>query len=111
RRRGGGPVAEGDRDSEEPHFPTGREGQLLADGRDWSVRSVLGDSLRSGRGGGRSRARARGISERCGWTLRRNLEPGVYAVRPRSFGKADTAAAALDRYRHGAGANRCGDAG
>ena len=32
--------------SEEPYFPAGREGQLLADGRDRAVRAVLGDSLR-----------------------------------------------------------------
>ena len=34
--------------TEEPHFPAGREGQLLADGRDGPVRSVLGDPLRLG---------------------------------------------------------------
>ena len=41
-----------------------------------------------------------------GWRrpLRRNLEPGVHAVRPRLERRADAAAAAFDRYRHGPGA-------
>ena len=46
------------------------------------------------------------VSERCGRAVRRNLEPGVHAVRPRCFRQADAAAAALDRYRHGPGARR-----
>ena len=41
-------LAEGRRRAQEPHLPARREGQLLADGRDRTVRSVLGDSLRPG---------------------------------------------------------------
>ena len=48
--------------SEEPHLPPRREGQLLADGRDRPVRSVLGDPLRSGRRSRRAGPRARAVS-------------------------------------------------
>ena len=47
-RRRRGALAEGGRRAQEPHLPAGREGQLLADGRDRSVRAVLGDPLRPG---------------------------------------------------------------
>ena len=43
--------------------------------------------------------------------VRRDLEPGVHAVRGRPAGHARRAAAALDRHRHGAGAHRRDPAG
>ncbi len=40
-------MAKGRRRAERPHFPDGRERQLLADGRDRTLRAVLGNPLRS----------------------------------------------------------------
>ena len=73
----------------------GRRGQLLGDGRDRPVRSVLGDLLRQGRVlRPRRRARARGRR-----TLRRDLEPGLHAVQPRRRRHALRAAAQEHRHR------------
>ena len=60
-------------------FRLGREGQFLADGRDRAVRSVLGDSLRFRAGGGRRES----FPDDPRRAVRRDLEPGVHAVRPR----------------------------
>ena len=81
-------------------------GQLLADGRDRSVRSVFGDLLlpRFGdclrRRGGRPWVPRSRVQLR---PLHRDLEQRVHGVRPTGGRDADAAAGALDRYRHGAG--------
>ena len=93
--------------SQGPHLPPGRERQLLADGRDRAVRPVLGDPLRF-----RSRRPApAAFPDDPARTLRRDLEPGVHAVRPRRIGQDDAAAQAVDRHRHGTGAHRRRHAG
>ena len=76
-------LAEGGRRSQEPHLPPRREGQLLADGRYRPVRPVLGDPLRPGPGSRRAGPRARAVPRRRRRPLRRDLEPGLHAVRPR----------------------------
>ena len=89
------------------HFPPGRERQFLANGRDRPVRSLFRDPLRS-----RTRRPSRGrVSRRWRRAIRRNLEPGVHAVRSRRRRQHDASACALDRYRHGTGAHRLRDAG
>ena len=83
-------------------------GQFLGDGRHRSVRSVLGDLLRSWRGHSRRPARQPGRGRR---PLHRDLEPRLHAVRAGDEGGAHRPAAPLDRHRHGAGAHRRGAAG
>ncbi len=90
----------------EPHFPPRRERQFLADGRDRAVRALLGDPLRSGSRSRRAGPRARAVPQRWRRPLRRNLEPGLHAVRPRRRRHHDAAAAPFHRYRHGPGARR-----
>ena len=64
------------------HLRIRHEGQLLADGRHRPVRSVLGDSLRHGRDRQRPGPHRLPVRMRLR-PLRRALEPGVHAVRPR----------------------------
>ena len=90
-------MAEGRRRSQGPHLPAGREGQFLADGRDRTVRAVLGNPLRF-RSGSRpagdsfptilaSVSSRSGIWCSCSSTATRRED--------------DAAAAALDRHGHG----------
>ena len=78
RRRGRGPLGRRGRLPPRAH-PAAREGQLLGDGRDRSLRAVVRDLL-----GLRARVRPRGRSgqPRGREPLRRDLEPGVPAVPP-----------------------------
>jgi hypothetical protein len=46
------------------------------------------------------------LSQRCRRPLRRNLEPGLHAVRSRFLRQNDAAAAPVHRYRHGPRARR-----
>ena len=71
-----------------------RRGQLLEDGRDRSLRAELGDLLRPGLG----LRRRRGTGP-AGRALRRDLEPGVHAVRPARRRLADPASPAEHRHR------------
>ena len=108
RRRGGGILEEdlgavGRQDHPHRHL-----GQFLGDGRDRTVRPVLGDLLRSRRRHSRRPARQSRPGRR---PLHRDLEPGVHAVRAADAAAPRAAAQALDRYRHGAGAHRRGPAG
>ena len=67
--------------SEEPHLPAGREGQLLADGRDRPVRPVFRDLTTTW--ARRRPSRAASTSSfplDGGGPLRRDLEPGLHAV-------------------------------
>ncbi len=90
------------------HHPDRHLRQFLGDGRGRAVRPVLGNLLgprrfHSGRAAGQRRCRRR--------PLCRDLEPRLYAVRADEPRRARRAAAALDRYRHGARAHRRGNAG
>ena len=58
-----------------------------------------------GRGSRRAGPRTRAVSQRCRRPFRRNLEPGFHAVRPRHQRRADAAAPAFHRHRHGTGAH------
>ena len=83
-------------------------GQFLADGRHRPLRSVLGNLLRPRRQDLGRPSRLAG----AGWRpLHRDLESRVHAVRADRGRRAQSAAAALDRYRHGARAHRRGAAG
>ena len=68
-----------------PHPALRREGQLLGDGRDRPVRSVLGDPHRPRPGGLRQAARRRPRlrRQRRLRALHRALEPGLHPVQPR----------------------------
>ena len=95
RRRGRRDLARRGRRSRRAHPADGR-GQLLGDGRDRPVRSVLGDLLRprrraTGPDGRPGRRRRRGA-------LRRDLEPGLHAVRPP--GRRQPRAAPEAEHRH-----------
>ena len=83
-------------------------GQFLGHGRDRPLRPLLGDLLRSrpARGGRPARQRRSGRRP-----LRRDLEPGVHAVRAGHARRADRPAQALHRHRHGSGADRRDPAG
>ena len=105
-------LAEGGRRSQGPHLPARREGQLLADGRDRPVRSVLGDPLRPGRRSRRARPRARAVSRAMpAAASSRSGTSSSCSSTATSSGQADAAAAPVDRYRHGPGAHRRGPAG
>ncbi len=111
-RRGRGAVAEGRRRPEEPHLPARTRrttsGRWARPARAVRVRKFTTTWVR----GTEPRFhRERAVPERMRRALRRDLEPGVHAVRPRHQRRADAAAAALDRHRHGTGAHRGGDAG
>ena len=84
--------------------------QLLGDGRHRPVRPLLGDLRRSRRGHPRLRQLRPGrrIRQRA---LRRDLEQRVHGIRARRRGHADSAAGAVDRYRHGPRAHQRRDAG
>ncbi len=109
RRRGLRHLGEGHRRAEgadRPHRrqagrPRLRERQLLADGRHRPLRPVLGDLLRPRPG---NRGRAARLARRRRRPLHRDLEPRVHAVQPRREGRAEPAAQAVGRHRHGAGA-------
>ena len=90
----------------------GRE--LLGDGRDRPVRTLLGDPLpprrrvpvrrrEAGPAVPRPRLQLR--------SLRRGLEQRVHGVRPAAGRHAEAAAGAVDRHRHGPGADHRGDPG
>ena len=90
-------------------FAMGAKDNFWADGRHRSMRPVLGNLLRP-------RPRCLGVSRcvrRAGGpaisgrraAVCRDLEPGLHAVRPGGRWNANNAAEALDRYRHGAGAD------
>ena len=67
-------------------FPVRAERQLLADGRDRALRAVLRDFLRHGdRGRGDSRRGQALRARRC--AVRRDLEPGLHAVRSLGGGR------------------------
>ena len=92
------------------HPPAGRERQLLADGRDRSLRPLFGNPLRSGPGSQRIRPSDLRLSVRLR-TIRRNLESRVHAIRSRCTGASLTATQTFDRYWNGARANRVRSAG
>ena len=96
RRRGGADLARPGRRPDGPHPAPRRQGQLLADGRDGSVRTVLGDPHRS-RSGLRSRRRAAGRSARR--PVHGVLEPRLHAVQPGARRHPDAVASAVDRHR------------
>ncbi len=85
------------------HHPHRRLRQLLADGRHRPVRPVLGNLLRPRRQDPR---RAAGLARRRGRPLHRDLESRVHAVRAACRRLAHQPAAAVDRHRHGARADR-----
>jgi hypothetical protein len=79
----------------------------------WSMGETgpCGPAPRSSTTTARGRRRPPGLAGRGRRPLRRDLEPGLHAVRPRRRRQADAAAAAVGRYRHGPGAPRRRDAG
>ena len=93
---------------EVPNHPHRWLRQFLADGRHRSLRALLGNLLRPWR---QDLGRSAGFG-RAGWRpLRRDLESRLHAVRAARGRRAQSAAEALDRHRHGAGAHRGGAAG
>ena len=93
---------------EQQDHPHRDQRQFLGDGRYRPLRPLLGDLLRPWRQDSGRPAR----QPRCRWRpLHRDLEPGLHAVRAADQGEARRAAAALHRYRHGAGAPGRGAAG
>ena len=92
------------------HLRDGHEGQLLDDGRHRPLRPVQRDPLRHGPRGQRRRTHRLPVRLRVR-PLRRNLEPGVHAVRQAAGWGDASAAQAVDRHRRWPGARDGGDAG
>ncbi len=92
------------------HLRDGHEGQLLADGRHRPLRPVQRDPLRHGRRGQRRRPHRLPVRLRVR-PLRRNLEPGLHAVRQAARRRDASAAQAFHRHRRRPGARDRGDAG
>ena len=82
-------------------FRLGEKDNFWQMGETGPVRPLLGDSLRFRTGGGAGK-----FPRRSRRAFRRDLEPGVHAVRSRRAGQADATAQAFDRHRHGPGAHR-----
>ena len=101
-------LAEGDRRRPGPPHAHGHEVQFLVDGRHRPLRPVQRDLLRPRP---RHRGRTAGLAGRGRRPLRRDLEPGVHAVRPLGRRHDDAAAEAIGGHRHGSRAHRRRDAG
>ena len=109
RRSGLRPVEEDRGPARIPDHPHRRLRQLLADGRHRPVRAVLGDLLRPRRQDSRRAARASPDAEGDRFIEIWNLVFMQFEQLP--GGAAHRPAAALDRHRHGARADRRGAAG
>ena len=115
RRRGARALAGDRRVARPPHLRSGRQGQLLADGRHRALRAVLRDLRRSGVAG-RAGLRTKSCHRRSSSgsprrAVPRDLEPRLHAVRPLGRRHAHPAAQAVGRHRRRARADRRGHAG
>ena len=112
-RRRGREILARSRRAQRPHRRIRRQRQFLADGRNRPVRPVLRDLLRHGDRGRRDARRRSALWARRS-PLRRNLEPGLHAVRPLSSDgrrreddlQTHASSQALHRHRHGPRARR-----
>ena len=96
-------------------FELGMKDNFWADGRHRPLRPVQRDPLRHGRGSLRTSTNPACAAGQCKFpcecgALRRDLEPGLHAVRARRRRHAEAAAQALDRHRRGPGARHRGAA-
>ena len=80
---------------ERPHLRVRRQRQFLADGRHRPLRPLQRNSLRHGPGRIRPRPYRLRVRLRLR-PLRRNLEPGLHAIRPRRHRQTESAAQAID---------------
>ena len=103
RRRRRGPVAQDRRPAGGADHPHQHLGQLLDHGRQRTLWSVFGDLLRPWPERRRRPAR---LPRRGRRPLRRDLEPGLHAIRAGGGGNPPRPAAPVDRHRHGPGARR-----